>query len=34
VPNFGTDKQVIHRGDKVFAKIYPEDIVIVEEKPA
>ncbi|NDE85588.1 MAG: ABC transporter ATP-binding protein, partial [Verrucomicrobia bacterium] len=32
VPNFGTDKQVIHRGDRVFAKIHPEDIVVVEEK--
>jgi len=32
VPNFGTDKQIIHRGDKVFAKIHPEDIVVVEEK--
>ena len=32
VPNFGTDKQIIHRGDKVFAKIHPDDIVVVEEK--
>jgi hypothetical protein len=32
VPNFGTDKQIIHRGDRVFAKIHPDDIVVVEEK--
>jgi len=32
VPNFGTDQQVIHRGDKVYAKIHPDDIVVVEEK--
>jgi len=32
VPNFGTDQQVIHRGDKVFAKIHPDDVVVVEEK--
>ncbi|MCX6935350.1 MAG: ABC transporter ATP-binding protein [Verrucomicrobia bacterium] len=34
VPNFGTDKQIIHRGDKVFARIHPDDIVVVEEKSA
>ena len=32
VPNFGTDQQVIHRGDKVYAKIHPDDVVVVEEK--
>ena len=32
VPNYGTDKQLIHRGDRVFAKIHPDDIVVVEEK--
>jgi spermidine/putrescine transport system ATP-binding protein len=34
VPNFGTDQQVIHRGDKVYAKIHPDDVVVVEEIPA
>jgi len=32
VPNFGTDQQVIHRGDKVSVKIHPDDVVVVEEK--
>ncbi|NDD57263.1 MAG: TOBE domain-containing protein, partial [Verrucomicrobia bacterium] len=32
VPNFGTDQQVIHRGDKVHVKIHPDDVVVVEEK--
>ena len=32
VPNFGTDQQVIHRGDKVHVKIHPDDVVVVEQK--
>lgn len=34
VPNFGTAKQIIHRGDNIFARIHPDDIVVVEEKSA